>query len=85
MKKLLSVLSSTLQDGLRGGLLTLALLATSTLWAYDFQSGDLYYNITSDSTVEVAQGGYSGEVIIPETVTYNGNAYILTNNSQTAI
>ena len=34
----------------------LALLATTTLWAYDFQSGDLYYNITSNSapyTVEV--------------------------------
>ena len=79
MKKLLSVLSSTLQGGLRGGLLTLALLATTSLWAYDFQSGDLYYNITSDSTVEVTEGNYSGEIIIPETVTYNGIAYSVTS------
>ena len=26
--------------------LFLAIVATTTLWAYDFQSGDLYYNIT---------------------------------------
>ena len=82
MKKLLSVLPSTLQGRFRGGLLFLALLVTTTLWAYDFKSGDLYYNITSDSTVEVTDGGYygySGEVIIPETVTYNGNAYSVTS------
>ena len=33
--------------------LVVALFATITLYAYDFQYGDLYYNITSDSTVEV--------------------------------
>ena len=84
MKKLLSVLPSTLQGGLRGGLLFLALLVNTTLWAYDFQSGDLYYNITSDSTVEVTQGGYSGEVIIPETVTYNGVTYNVTRIGESA-
>ena len=84
MKKLLSVLPSTLQGGLRGGLLFLALLTTTALWAYDFKSGDLYYNITSDSTVEVTQGGCSGEVIIPETVTYNGNAYSVTSIGERA-
>jgi hypothetical protein len=30
-----------------------ALLAITSLWAYDFQSGDLYYNITSETTAEV--------------------------------
>ena len=37
-------------------LLFVALLATTALWAYDFKSGDLYYNITSSVepyTVEV--------------------------------
>jgi hypothetical protein len=51
--------------------------------AYDFQSGDLYYNITSDSTVEVTYqyfyryDNYSGvtTVVIPETVTFNGIEY----------
>ena len=36
--------------------LFVALFATTNLWAYDFQCGDLYYNITSDShpyTIEV--------------------------------
>ena len=59
MKKLLSVLSSTLQGGLRGGLLILALLATTSLWAYDydFEHNEIRYKIISDEvanhTVEV--------------------------------
>ncbi|MBO7476630.1 MAG: leucine-rich repeat domain-containing protein [Salinivirgaceae bacterium] len=52
-------------------------------WAQDFKSGDLYYNITSDSTVEVTyeiyadENNYSGltNAIIPETVTDNGVTY----------
>ena len=31
----------------------LALLPAMGLYAYDFQYGDLYYDITSESTVEV--------------------------------
>ena len=87
MKKLLSVLSSTVQGGLRGGFLILALLATTSLWAYDFQSGDLYYNITSDSTVAVTYQEYNSSsnyasiytVTIPETVTYDGTTYSVTS------
>ena len=63
-----------------------ALLATTTLWAYDFQSGDLYYNITSDTTVEVTyqyqtSDNYAGltTATIPETITYNGNTYSVTS------
>ena len=61
----------------------LALLATTTLWAYDFQSGDLYYDIISNHepyTVEVASndGQYSGDITIPETVDYNGITYSVT-------
>ena len=67
--------------------LILALLATTNLWAYDFQSGDLYYNITSDTTVDVtyqhslSSSNYSGltTVTIPETVTYNGTTYSVTS------
>ena len=91
MKKLLSVLPSTLQGGFRGGLLFLALLATTTLWAYDFQSGDLYYDITSTSapyTVEVTSKSSSypynngvtfTSAAIPETVTYSGTTYSVTS------
>ena len=87
MRKLLSVLSSTLQGGLRGGLLILTLLATTSLWAYDFQSGDLYYNITSDSTVAVTYQEYNSSsnyasiytVTVPETVTYDSTTYSVTS------
>jgi hypothetical protein len=94
MKKLLSVLSSTLQGGLRGGLLILALLATTSLWAYDFQSGDLYYYITSDTipyTAEVTYQyrsniNYSGltEITIPASVTYNNTTYTVTSIGENA-
>ena len=87
MKKLLFSLFSTLHRGVRGGLLILALLATTSLWAYDFQSGDLYYNITSDSTVAVTYQEYNSSsnyasiytVTVPETVTYNGTTYSVTS------
>ena len=90
MKNFLSVLSFALQGGLRGGLLFLALLATTSLWAYDFQSGGLYYNITSSSTrytVEVTYqepwsfDNYSGltTATISETVIYRGNLYSVTS------
>ena len=61
-----------------------SLLAALSLSAYDFQSGDLFYNITSSSapyTVEVTQQSYTGltSVIIPETVTYEGTIYSVTS------
>ena len=60
-----------------------ALYAASSLWAYDFQSGLLYYNtLAGDSTVEVtyqttASNNYSDltAVTIPETVTYKDKIY----------
>ena len=59
------------------------LLATTALWAYDFQSGDLYYNILSESTVEVtyqvnaSTANYANltSAIIPASVTNDGNTY----------
>lgn len=68
-----------------------ALLVTTALWAYDFQSGDLYYNITSSSvpyTVEVTcelssdpynRGRELTSVTIPETITYNDITYNVTS------
>ena len=60
------------------------------LWAYDFQSGDLYYTITSDVapyTVEVTAqragvpSNYSDltTVTIPESIIYNGTSYSVTS------
>ncbi len=68
--------------------LFLALVATTSLWAHDFEVGDLYYNITSDIepyTVEVtyqdSSNNYAGLTTstIPETVTYNGTTYSITS------
>ena len=69
--------------------LLLALVATSALWAEDFEVDGIYYNILSDKTneVEVTYCGsnyydydeYSGSVTIPEIVTYNGTTYSVTS------
>ena len=73
----------------------LALLTAASAWAYDFKSGDLYYNITnaSNKTVEVTYeyeldpSNYSslpGAVSIPETVSYNGINYSVTSIGNSA-
>ena len=83
MKKFFSTLSSTLQGGVRGGLLFLALVATTALWAEDFSVNGIYYNILADKTNEVevtyCSSGYAGSVTIPSTVTYNGVIYSVTS------
>ena len=71
------------------------LLATTALWAYDFQSGDLYYNILSESTVEVTYQVYSSSsssknyanltsVAIPASVTNDGKTYKVTTIGKSA-
>ena len=67
--------------------LFLALVATTALWAYDFQSGDLYYNITSSSTPYTVEVTYKGlranysttTLVIPSSVEYNGITYTVTS------
>ncbi len=67
-----------------------ALLATTNLWAYDFHYGELCYNITSDTTVEVTfidfSYNYDGLITatIPETVTYEGTTYSVTSIGESA-
>ena len=65
----------------------LALVMPIMLWAYDFQSGDLYYNITSDSTAMVtsksASYPYNNGVtitsaVIPSSVSYSGKTFAVT-------
>lgn len=55
-------------------------------FAYDFEVDGIYYNITSSSSseVEVANGSYSGSVIIPEYVTYEGNTFNVTSIGNSA-
>ena len=75
----------------RGFTLLFAIMLVGQAWAYDFQSGDLYYNITSNSTVEVTYQEYSGlgycgdnysdliAVNVPESVTYSNKVYRVTS------
>ena len=59
----------------------LALVAT-TASAQGFEVDGIYYNILSedDKTVEVTGSpyGYSGDVVIPAEVTYDGSTYSVT-------
>ena len=72
----------------------IAMVCGVSVWAYDFKSGDLYYNITSDSTVKVTcqnyYGGYDyygnslnypglANINIPEKVNYNDVEYVVTS------
>ena len=89
MRKLLSTLSSTLQGCVRGGLLFVVLLATTSLWAHDFEVDGIYYYYLDGNNVQVTYRGdyydesryneYAGKVIIPSTVTYNGTTYSVTS------
>ena len=88
MKKIFSAIISSPLKGRLGGVLFALLATTTSLWAYDFQFGDLYYYITSDTTVEVtyqqdagSPDNYAGltTATIPETVTYNDISYSVTS------
>ena len=69
--------------------LLLALVATTALWAEDFEVDGIYYNILEDkiNEVEVTYKGigafavrdeYTDTVVIPSTVTYKGIIYNVT-------
>ncbi|MBQ9312428.1 MAG: leucine-rich repeat domain-containing protein [Bacteroidales bacterium] len=63
--------------------LFVAIVLSSNTFAYDFQTDGIYYNITSwtDNIVAVTSGNnnYSGSVVIPSNVTYNGVNYNVTS------
>ena len=48
--------------------------------AYDAEIDGIYYNLNfNDDEAEVVKGNYSGDIIIPESVTYSGNTYPVTS------
>ena len=63
-------------------LAVMGLLCCMSVSAEDFEVDGIYYNITTDNTVAVTSGyygSYSGEVKIPESVTYSGETYSVTS------
>ncbi|MBR5958551.1 MAG: leucine-rich repeat domain-containing protein [Salinivirgaceae bacterium] len=66
--------------------LLVAIAFAGQAWAYDFKSGDLYYNITSDSTVEVTcKHIFSGDYLelttvnIPPKIIHNEIEYCVSS------
>ena len=62
-------------------MLTAVLSASTNIYAYDFKVDGIYYDITSSTerTVAVTDYYYSGNVVIPEQVTYNNVTYSITS------
>lgn len=70
---------------LRTLLLLLAIMSATLTFAHDFEVNGIYYGYKYGSDIEVYvtsrdydYNTYSGDVIIPETVTYDGKSYTVT-------
>ncbi|MBR5726678.1 MAG: leucine-rich repeat protein [Muribaculaceae bacterium] len=71
---------------LQSALLLLAMLLPATASAYDFEVDGIYYNINGNEAIvtngsyygDGEYGYYSGDVTLPETVTYEGTTYPVT-------
>lgn len=69
-----------LKWALRSALLVLLLSGVTNVFAHDFMVDGIYYNTITASTVEVTsrdgnEHSYSGDVVVPNTVIYNGCLY----------
>ena len=71
---------------IRTTFLLLALLLPATAVAHDFEVDGIYYNINGNEATVTYRGtsswnhnSYSGAVVIPETVVYNGMTYFVTS------
>lgn len=70
--------------------IAMMLITASTSWAYDFIVDGIYYNYNGDGeTVSVTYknkdyDSYSGSVVIPSTVTYDGTTYSVTSIGEAA-
>ncbi len=72
MKKILFIIATIIYLSLQG-----------RVYAYDLEIDGIYYNITSikDLTAEVTKGEteYTGDIIIPDNIEYNGKALSVTS------
>ena len=62
-----------------------ALLGIFSAQAYNFKVGSIYYNYSRNGVeVTYGSGKYSGSVVIPSTVTYQGYSYRVTSIGSSA-
>ena len=61
--------------------LILSVVFSTSALAYDVKIDGIYYDIYSDKTAAVISGGekYSGEVVIPSSITSEGKEYTVTS------
>ena len=63
-------------------LMMMSAMLPASMSAYDFEEGGIFYNVNgNEATVTYEKenvGGYSGDVVIPETVVHNGVEYAVT-------
>ena len=73
---------------MKTAMLLVAWCCTMGAWAYDFEADGIFYAVgsTTEATATVVFGDapYSGEVIIPSTVTHEGTTYRVTSIGNTA-
>ena len=68
-------------------MMMLSLQAMAYDFSYTYQGKTLFYNITSDSTIEVtyyssvsdSNNYVNGDAVIPSSVEYNGTTYVVTS------
>ena len=66
--------------------LILSVVFSTSASAYDVKIDGIYYNIFSDKTAVVISGGekYSGEVVIPSSITVKGQKYTVASIGEMA-
>lgn len=74
-----------MQTMIKTALSVLAILLPALVSAHDFEVNGIYYNINGNEATVTYQGSYagqyneySGDIVIPETVTYDGITYDVT-------
>ena len=69
-------------------MLTAVLLASTNVYAYDFEVDGIYYNVIdfNDLTCKIVPGDnvYTGEIKIPSQITFNDRTFLVTEISDDA-
>ena len=65
-------------------LFTLMLVCIGQAFAYDFKVNGIYYEVSGDNVTVTCGIYYSGDIVIPSSVTYKGKTYSVTSIGERA-